>query len=71
MRCIYRPLDIFGLGSRDLADDLPGRWRDIVKIPTLCGRNPFAADKVLVPGAQGNLPFDSLQVGRERATLVN
>src|SRR5450631_352202 len=71
MRGIDRELDVLGLGAGDLADDLPGGGRDIVKVATLGGRHPLAADEILVTAAQRNRALKGLEVRRERRALIH
>ena len=71
VRGIDCEFDVLGLGPGDLADHLAGGRGDVVEIAALDRGDPLAADEILIAGAQRNLPFDGLQVRRERGAFAD
>ena len=53
VRGVEGELDVGGLRAGDLADRLAGDGADIVEILAGDRRDPFAADEIVVAGAQG------------------
>ena len=55
VRRIQRQLDVLGTGTRHRADHLAVDRRDVVEIPALHRRHPFAANEVVVLRPYGDV----------------
>jgi hypothetical protein len=55
MRGIQRGLDILRLRTGDLANDLAGDGRHVLEIAPVPGRDPCAADEIVITGREGRL----------------